>query len=77
VAVDDGTTSSIWLIGDVKVDDDVVTQVISQEDSDGWECQHAMSSVSNVSVETIACAFGINDEAVTMVDALVANAAKR
>ncbi|MCW2554979.1 MAG: hypothetical protein JWR78_4760, partial [Mycobacterium sp.] len=43
----------------------------------GWECQHAMSSVSNVSVETIACAFGINDEAVTMVDALVANAAKQ
>jgi hypothetical protein len=77
VAVDDGTTSSIWLIGNVKVDDDVVTQVISQEDSDGWECQHAMSSVSNVSVETIACAFGINDEAVTMVDALVANAAKQ
>jgi hypothetical protein len=77
VAVDDGTTSSIWLIGDVKVDDDVVTQVISQEDSDGWECQHAMSSVSNVSVETIACAFGINDEAVTMVNALVANAAKQ
>jgi hypothetical protein len=76
VAVDDGTTSSIWLIDDVKVDGDVVTQGIAQEDSDGWECQHAMSAVANLSVETIACAFGINDEAVAMVNAIVANAAK-
>lgn len=77
VAVDDGTSSSIWQIDDVKVEGDVVTQAISQEDSDGWECQHAMSSVANLSVETIACAFGINDEAVTMVNAMVANAAKQ
>jgi hypothetical protein len=77
VAVDDGTSSSIWQIDDVKVEGDVVTQTIAQEDSDGWECQHAMSSVANLSVETIACAFGINDEAVTMVNAMVANAAKQ
>ncbi|MCW2512300.1 MAG: hypothetical protein JWR11_1342 [Mycobacterium sp.] len=75
VAVDDGTTSSIWLIDDVKVDHDVVVQVIAQEDSDGWECQHAMSSVANLSVEAIACAFGINDEAVSIVNELIANAA--
>jgi hypothetical protein len=77
VAVDDGTTSSIWLIDDVVVDGDVVTQRIAQEDSDGWECQHAMSAVANLSVETIACAFGINDEAVSMVTAMVANAARQ
>ncbi len=77
VAVDDGTTSSMWLIGGVRVDDDVVTQSISQEDSDGWECQHAMSAVANLTVEAIACAFGIDDEAVTMVHAMVANAATR
>lgn len=77
VAVDDGATSSIWLIDDVRVDGDVVTQRISQEDSDGWECQHAMSAVANLAVETIACAFGIHDEAVSMVSAMVANAAKQ
>ncbi|WP_293238893.1 sensor domain-containing protein [Mycolicibacterium sp.] len=77
VAVDDGTTSSIWLIDDVTVDDDMTTQVIAQEDSDGWECQHAMTSVANVSVETIACAFGVNDEAATMARAIVAKAAKQ
>ena len=76
VAVDDGTTSSIWLIDEVLVDGDVVTQGISQEGSDGWECQHAMSAVANLSVEAIACAFGINDEAVSMVTAMIANAAR-
>jgi hypothetical protein len=77
VAVDDGTTSSIWQIDEVKNHDDVVTQAISQEDSDGWECQHAMSSVANLSVEAIACAFGIHDEAVSMARAMLANAAKQ
>nr|WP_263999057.1 sensor domain-containing protein [Mycobacterium yunnanensis] len=76
VAVDDEATSSIWLIGEVRVDGDVVTQKVAQEDSDGWECQHALSTVANLSVETIACAFGVNDEAVSMVQAMIANAAR-
>jgi hypothetical protein len=76
VAVDDDATSSIWLIDDVNVTDDVVTQMIAQEDSDGWECQHAITSVANLTVESLACAFGISDEAVTMTQKLVANAAK-
>jgi PknH-like extracellular domain len=76
VVVDDETTSSIWLIDDVSVRDDVVTQVVAQEDSEGWECQHALTSVANVSIEALACAFGVDDEAVGVVDALVANAAK-
>jgi PknH-like protein len=76
VAVDDGATSSIWQIDDVRVDGDVVTQKVAQEDSDGWECQHALSAVANLSVETIACAFGVNDEAVSMVSAMMANAAR-
>ena len=77
VAVDDDTTSSIWLIDDVRVHGDVVTQRIAQEDSDGWECQHAMTSVANLAIEALACAFGINDEAITMANALVANAARQ
>ncbi|TPG37466.1 sensor domain-containing protein [Mycobacterium hodleri] len=77
VAVDDGMTSSIWLIEEVIVADDVVTQVIAQEDSDGWECQHALGSVANVSVEAIACAFGVDDEAARMAKAILAKAAKQ
>lgn len=77
VAVDGEASSSIWLIDDVKSDGDVITQVISQEDSEGWECQHAMTSVANVTVEAMACAFGIRDEAVAIVHAIVENAAGR
>ncbi len=77
VAVDDEVTSSIWLIDDVQTTDGILTQVIVQEDSDGWECQHAMTSVANVALETMACAFGISDEAVTMAREMVANAARR
>lgn len=77
VAVDDGTTSSIWMIDEVVDRGDLVTQGIAQEDSEGWECQHALTAVANVSLEALTCAFGIGDEAVEVVDALVANAAGR
>ena len=77
VAVDDDTTSSIWLIDDVVDRGDLITQGIAQEDSEGWECQHALTAVANVSLEALTCAFGIEDEAVEVVDALVANAAGR
>ena len=75
VAVDDDTSSSIWVIDDVVEVGGIVTQVIAQEDSEGWQCLHAMTSVSNLMVEAMACAFGISDEAVAMVRSLVANAA--
>jgi hypothetical protein len=77
VVVDDEASSSIWLIDDVNSSNGVVTQVISQEDSEGWECQHAVTSVANLAVEALACAFGISDEAVTIVEKLVANAARK
>jgi PknH-like protein len=48
-----------------------------QEESGGWECQHVMSAVSNVAIETWACADGINDEAVDIAWKLIANAAKK
>ena len=56
---------------------DLLTQGIVQEDSEGWECQHALTAVANVSLEALTCAFGIEDEAVEVVDALVAKAAGR
>lgn len=71
VAVDDSQGSYIWEVDDAKSDGDVITQVVSQEDSDGWNCQHAMTSVSNLVVETMACAFGIGDDAATMSGELV------
>jgi hypothetical protein len=77
VAVDDSESSYIWQVNDVATDDDLISQVTTQEDSGGWECQHALSAVSNVTVETWACAFGIDDEAVEMAQDMVKNAAKK
>jgi hypothetical protein len=75
VAVDDGEASYIWQVNDVETKDDVISQVTTQEDSGGWECQHALAPVSNVTVETWACAFGIKDEAVEMAQEMVKSAA--
>jgi hypothetical protein len=75
VAVDDGEASYIWQVNDLETKDDVISQVATQEDSGGWECQHALAPVSNVTVETWACAFGIKDEAVEMAQEMVKSAA--
>jgi hypothetical protein len=75
VAVDDGEASYIWQVNDLETKDDVISQVTTQEDSGGWECQHALAPVSNVTVETWACAFGIKDEAVEMAQEMVKAAA--
>jgi PknH-like extracellular domain len=77
VAVDDDESSYIWQVNDVERKDDLISQVATQQDSGGWECQHALSLVSNVTVETWACAFGINDEAVEMAQEIVKSAAKK
>lgn len=77
VASESSDSSYIWEIDDVAVKDDLIAQVIMQEESGGWECQHAMAAVSNVTIETWACADGINDEAVDIAQKLIANAARK
>ena len=77
VTVDDGESTYLWQIDEADATDDIITQVVSQEDSDGWECQHALSAVSNVTVETWACAVGVGDEAVEMARRLVSNVAEQ
>lgn len=77
VATDLSESSTIWEIDDVDVKDDLITQVIIQEESGGWECQHALSPVSNVTIETWACANGINDQAIDIARAIIANAVKK
>src|SRR5882757_4638118 len=64
-------------VDDAGAKDDLLTQVTTQEDSGGWECQHALSQVSNVTVETWACAFGIKDQAAEMAQEMIKNAAKK
>ena len=69
-------SSSTWEFGDVTAEDGLITQMATQEDSDGWGCQHAMAVVSNMTAETWACAYTVSDEAATMAVDIVTNAAE-
>ncbi|MDA2890186.1 sensor domain-containing protein [Mycolicibacterium sp. BiH015] len=71
-----GEGEYIWELGDVSVDDTLITQMTTQEGADGWACQHALSFVSNVTVEAWACGYDITDEAAEIADAMIANAAQ-
>jgi PknH-like extracellular domain len=76
LAVDDADSSSLWEFGDVTAEDALITQMATQEDADGWGCQHALAVVSNMTVETWACAYSPTDEAATMAIDIATNAAK-
>lgn len=76
VSVDDSESTYVWQIDDLKAEDDLLTQVTTQEDSNGWACQHGMSTVSNLIVEAWACSYELKDEAATIATEMVANASK-
>ena len=59
------------------VEDKLITQMSTQEDADGWACQHALSVASNLTVEAWACGYSIRDEAATIADEMIANAARK
>jgi PknH-like extracellular domain len=77
ISVDDADASYLWQIDEVKADDRLITQLTTQEDADGWACQHALSMVSNLTVEAWACSYDVADEAATIADEMVANAAEK
>ena len=77
ISVDDADASYLWQIDDVAAEDTLITQLTTQEDADGWACQHALSVVSNLTVEAWACGYSITDEAATIAGDMVANAAEK
>ena len=77
VSVDDLDATYLWQIDDVTVEDTLISQMTVQEDADGWGCQHALSVVSNLTVEAWACSYSIKDEAATIATDMIANAAKK
>jgi hypothetical protein len=76
VSVDDGNATYQWKIDNATVDDTVVTQMTAQQNTGGWACQHALSVVSNLTVEAWACGYNVKDEAATIANEMIANAAK-
>ena len=77
VSVDDADATYLWQIDNVTAEDTLITQMTAQEDADGWACQHALSVVSNLTVEAWACGYSIKDEAETIANDMIANAAKK
>jgi len=77
VSVDDADATYLWQIDSVTAQDTLITQMTAQEDADGWGCQHGLSVVSNVTVEAWACSYSIKDEAATIANDMIANAAKK
>jgi hypothetical protein len=75
ISVDSGDTAYLWEIDGVTAKDSLITQVTTQVDADGWACQHALSVVSNLTIEAWACGDRIRDEAATIANQMVANAA--
>ena len=77
ISVDDGESSYLWQLDNATVKDNLVTQMTTQEEANGWACQHALSVVSNLTVEAWACGYSIHDEAATMATEMIAKAAKK
>ena len=77
ISVDDSDASYLWQLDDVAATDTLITQFSTQEDADGWGCQHALSVVSNLTVEAWACGYSITEEAATIANDIVENAAEK
>jgi hypothetical protein len=77
VSVDNADATYLWQIDNVISEDTLITQMTAQEDADGWACQHALSVASNLTVEAWACGYSIKDEAATIANDMISNAAKK
>jgi serine/threonine kinase PknH len=74
ISVKNAETTYQWQIDDVTAKDTLITQMSTQNDARGWACHHALSVVSNLTVEAFACGYSIRNEAATMANRMIANA---
>lgn len=77
LSINDLDESYVWNIDELNVDGNMLTQRAMQEDADGWGCQHALAAVSNLTVETWACAYHVTDEAARIAGEMIANATEK
>lgn len=72
-----GDGDYLWELDAAQVDDTLLTQRVTQDGADGWACQHALSVVSNLTVEAWACGYSISAEAAEIAAAMIENAAMK
>jgi PknH-like extracellular domain len=75
--VESEDTSSLWEFSDVDAGDGLITQTATQEDADGWGCQHALAAASNMTAETWVCAYSFAGEAAALAIDILNNAADK
>jgi hypothetical protein len=73
VTVTNGNDQSHWNFRDLTQTDTKIVQSRTQEGG-SWGCQHALSTVSNLVVEVVACSLQGNDQASQIADEMIANA---
>jgi hypothetical protein len=74
VMVNDGEYEYTWQFEGISSVDGTISQTAAQTDSDGWECQHALSVVDIYVLEASTCGISLQDEAVDIVHGLAGNA---
>ena len=73
VTVTNGNDQSHCNFRDLTQTDTKIVQSRTQEGGN-WGCQHALSTVSNLVVEVVACSLQVNDQASQIADEMIANA---
>ena len=58
-----GSSSYTWELSAPENQDSTLTMTQTQEDADGWSCQHALRLSNNVIIDVVACMTGSDDEA--------------
>ena len=76
LTVNSGESEALWRIDDITGENNLITQHSTKAPPDEWACQHALSVVSNLTVETFACGYSIRDEAATIANKMIANASE-
>jgi hypothetical protein len=68
----------VWTVGAVANRDGMLTVTTPQENGQpGWTCQHALTTKSNIVIETLVCSYLTTDPAVNIANQIAAKVAKQ
>jgi serine/threonine kinase PknH len=76
VTVTNGNDQSHWSFRDLTQTKTKIVQSRTQDSGNNWGCQHALSTVSNLVAEVVACGLQVNDQASQIADEMIANATR-
>jgi PknH-like extracellular domain len=74
VTVTNGEVQTHWSFRNFSQTKTKIVQSRTQDSDNSWGCQHALSTVSNLVVEVVACSLQANDQASQIADEMIANA---